>query len=175
MHEIFHIRHTCSSVCPSVTTFVLTGWFPQKAIVLVFETDISSLYVLQNWCKSLSDLWSSSSIVGFEVLTAVVTKCSIFWEATTCSPLKVNWQQSVSTCYLLHAGFLLDLFSDPEDEGDMILRNVGRLSTDYTALHPRRQSCSSLVCIITWSSENSVVLIFYFNLCRSCLLNSSIK
>jgi hypothetical protein len=35
------------------------------------------------------------------------------------------------------AGFLLDLFFGPED-GDMFLRNVGSLSTDYTALYPIR-------------------------------------
>jgi hypothetical protein len=28
-------------------------------------------------------------------------------------------------CYLLHADFLLGLFLDPEDGGDMFLRNVG--------------------------------------------------
>jgi hypothetical protein len=33
---------------------------------------------------------------------------------------------------------LLGLFFDPEDGGEMFLRNVGRLSTDYTALYPRR-------------------------------------
>jgi hypothetical protein len=36
------------------------------------------------------------------------------------------------------AGFLLGLFFDPEDGGDMFLRNVDSFSTDYTALHPRR-------------------------------------
>jgi hypothetical protein len=30
-----------------------------------------------------------------------------------------------SACYLLHAGFLLDLLFDPEDGGDMFLQNVG--------------------------------------------------
>jgi hypothetical protein len=29
-------------------------------------------------------------------------------------------------------------FFDPEDGGDMFLRNVGCISTDYTASHPRR-------------------------------------
>jgi hypothetical protein len=52
--------------------------------------------------------------VGFEVLTPVVMKSSIFWDITPCS----------SACYLLHAGILIDLFN-PEDEGDMFLRNVG--------------------------------------------------
>jgi hypothetical protein len=32
---------------------------------------------------------------------------------------------SVCACYLLHASFLLDLFSGPDDGGDMFLRNVG--------------------------------------------------
>jgi hypothetical protein len=30
-----------------------------------------------------------------------------------------------SAYYLLHAGFFLGLFFDPEDGGDMFLRNVG--------------------------------------------------
>jgi hypothetical protein len=40
----------------------------------------------------------------------------------------------VKLCYVLHAGFLLGLFFDPEDRGDMLLRNIGRLSTDYTKI-----------------------------------------
>jgi hypothetical protein len=30
------------------------------------------------------------NLVGFEVLTAVVMKSTIFWDVTPCSPLKVN-------------------------------------------------------------------------------------
>jgi hypothetical protein len=37
------------------------------------------------------------------------------------------------TCF--HAGFLFGLFFDPEDRGDIFLRNV---SSDYTTLYPRR-------------------------------------
>jgi hypothetical protein len=37
---------------------------------------------------------------------------------------------------MLHPGFLLGLFFDPEEGSDIFLRNVGRLSTDYTALYP---------------------------------------
>jgi hypothetical protein len=40
----------------------------------------------------------------------------------------------------VHVGFLLSLFFDPENGGDIFLRNVGWLSTDFTALYPRRQS-----------------------------------
>jgi hypothetical protein len=42
----------------------------------------------------------------------------------------------VSTpAYLL---VLAEIFFDPEDKGDMFLRNVGCIPTDYTASHPRR-------------------------------------
>jgi hypothetical protein len=40
------------------------------------------------------------------------------------------------------ADLLLVLFFDPDDGGDMFLRNVGRLLTYYTALYPRREYCS---------------------------------
>jgi hypothetical protein len=36
-----------------------------------------------------------------------------------------------------HAGIFLGLV-DPEEIGDIFLRNVGLLSTEYTTLHPRR-------------------------------------
>jgi hypothetical protein len=39
---------------------------------------------------------------------------------------------------LFHAGFSLGLFFDSEDGSDMFLRNVSWISTDYTALYPRR-------------------------------------
>jgi hypothetical protein len=39
-------------------------------------------------------------LVGFEVLTAVVMKSSIFWDITPCSPLKVN--QRFGGTYRLH-------------------------------------------------------------------------
>jgi hypothetical protein len=94
--------------------------------------------------------------VGFEVLTAVVMKSTIFWDITPCSPLSIHrrfggtyrfhlqgrknkfsnkpaWKQVASS---FHAGLLLNLFFDPEDGGNMFLRNVGWPSTDYTALRP---------------------------------------
>jgi hypothetical protein len=41
-------------------------------------------------------------------------------------------------CYPLHAGFFLGSFFYPEDGGDMFIRNVGGLLTDYTELYSRR-------------------------------------
>jgi hypothetical protein len=82
--------------------------------------------------------------LGFEVLAAVVIKSSILWDITPCSPLKVNRRfgetyrlhllgrrisqtrkKQKSACFLLPAGILFALFLDPEDGGDMFLRNVG--------------------------------------------------
>jgi hypothetical protein len=57
-----------------------------------------------------------TDFVGFEVFTAVIMKSIIFWDTTPCSPLSF----------------------DPEDGGDIFLRNVCLNSTDYTALYPRR-------------------------------------
>jgi hypothetical protein len=80
---------------------------------------------------------------GFEVLKAVIVKCSVFWDVTPCSPFKVNRRfggkycillhgrrisharNQSEACYLLHAGFLLGLFFDPNDGGDIFLRKIG--------------------------------------------------
>jgi hypothetical protein len=41
----------------------------------------------------------------------------------------------LATCF--NVGVLLGLVLEPEDGGDMFLPNVGRLTTDYTALYLR--------------------------------------
>jgi hypothetical protein len=38
---------------------------------------------------------------------------------------------------LLHVSLLLGLLFDPEAGADMLLRNVGKLSTGYTVIYPR--------------------------------------
>jgi hypothetical protein len=50
---------------------------------------------------------------------------------------KLAWRQVAlfTTCF--HAGFLLGLFFDPVDGGDMFLQNVGRFPTDNIALYTR--------------------------------------
>jgi hypothetical protein len=58
--------------------------------------------------------------IGFEALTVVAT---------------------VPECYLIYACLLPGLLFNPEDGGDMFLRNVGWLSPEYMAVHHRR--CNS--------------------------------
>jgi hypothetical protein len=89
-------------------------------------------------------------------LTAVVIKSSIFLDITPCNQLKINRhfggtcrtdeeaskKQACSGLCLLFAlrCFLLGLLLRPKDGGDIFLRNVGLLSRNYMALHPRIQS-----------------------------------
>jgi hypothetical protein len=70
--------------------------------------------------------------LGFEVLTAMVMKSSIFWD------LMIRMNSSLHRALLatyFHAGFLHGIFFYPEDGGDMFFRNVDSLLADYTALH----------------------------------------
>jgi hypothetical protein len=65
------------------------------------------------------------------------------WNITVCMPwrLEFKWVSAhvtlsrIVSCF--HAGSLLGLFFDPEEGGDMFLRNVVWLLTDYTALYHR--------------------------------------
>jgi hypothetical protein len=59
-------------------------------------------------------------------------------------PRSVLWglrfSQSPSACYLSNTGFFSGLFFDPEDGGEIFLRNVSWISTDYTTLYPGRKN-----------------------------------
>jgi hypothetical protein len=53
-----------------------------------------------------------NNYTALKVLTTVVMKRSVFWDITLCGLLPATY---------FHAGFLLGLFFDPEDGGDMTL------------------------------------------------------
>jgi hypothetical protein len=57
-------------------------------------------------------------------------KSTIFWYMKQCTPLKVNRRfggkcRKLATCF--HSDFLLGLFFNPEDGGDIFFSNVGDL------------------------------------------------
>jgi hypothetical protein len=73
------------------------------------------------------------------------------------------YDRHTKLCLLLfYASFLLPILFDPEEGGDMFLRNVGWLATDYLALYPRRHNslCSSLICSYSYASDNFIKLHF---------------
>jgi hypothetical protein len=73
----------------------------------------------------------------FQVLTAVVMKGS------TSTDVSEEHVAVLATCFTRR--FLAQLIFDPEDGGDMFLRNVAGILTDYTPLHPRRQNSPNFV------------------------------
>jgi hypothetical protein len=61
-------------------------------------------------------------------ITPSVQSQPTFWENMSPSSSGSKNKPTKKACYMLHAGFLLGLFFDLEDRGDMFLRNVGCLS-----------------------------------------------
>jgi hypothetical protein len=51
---------------------------------------------------------------------------------------KVSMKQVAKLANLLHAGILLGLSFEPEDGGEIFLRNIRSFSTHYTTLYPGR-------------------------------------
>jgi hypothetical protein len=60
-------------------------------------------------------------------------------------------EYNYSALYLSHTSSFLGLISNSEDEGNMFLRNVGWLSTDYTAFHSSRH----LGFVLLWEIQHS--------------------
>jgi hypothetical protein len=90
------------------------------------------------WVKSRGKP-NQDFVVGFEVLTAVVMKSSIFWNIRPCSPSKVN-RCFDGTCRLhLQTQRISRARNQCKSRWQA---EPFRLSTDYTVLYPRRQNSS---------------------------------
>jgi hypothetical protein len=121
-------------------------------------------------------------------------KGSVFWVITSCSPLKANRRfggkcnlhfqgrricQACSTCHMLSSWFLSGLFFNPED-GNMFLRNVGWLSTDYRRYIPEDRTlhnhgCENLKSCKCTDNFTRTLLLLTSNLYGSYANGSSLK
>jgi hypothetical protein len=99
---------------------------------------------------------------GSEVLLLVTVKSSILWYTTPYCPVKFYrhfkglCRKQIAAYCMLHAGLLLGLLFDPEDGGDMFLRNVSWLSPGYKTFYPRKQNSLNLLFLFRdhWVQEN---------------------
>jgi hypothetical protein len=66
---------------------IQSSMYPHRILV---ESSLSTYFHLNSRHVSVTKGHRQVCIIGFEVLTAVVMKSSIFWVITPCSPLKVN-------------------------------------------------------------------------------------
>jgi hypothetical protein len=120
-----------------------------KWIMSTFYEDIITIQNIQlfNYFHEASSSWETDS-------HSAIQENSILRNATVYYPVHKSWVPVASTCF--HAGISLGLFI-PGDGGDMFLRNVSWLSTDYTALYPRWWYLQSTMhfkiwCMLFWSS-----------------------
>jgi hypothetical protein len=138
----------------------IEGKWSAKASVILWGC-IIKLSPILSWVKTffltLKVYFQNSLVyVGFEVLTAVVMKSTIFCHLVRCKSTDVSeehisfihelskkpaWKQlwsSVLVATFFHTGFLFGLFFEYEDGSDIFLRNVGWLPTYSAALYPVR-------------------------------------
>jgi hypothetical protein len=88
-----------------------------------------------------SSAWST-----LKTHTHFTVLCQMYMQAmrTNIFPCRVQLSGipiCASSC-LLQAGFLLVLFYNPEDDGNMFLQNISWHSLNYAALYPRIQNSS---------------------------------
>jgi hypothetical protein len=134
-----------TSILKLQTEFVgrlLKHWWEKWQAMHSKEWIFIGFFLLLNWGVFLQSFPFFSKGFGmwnYAFATSVSSTQMSEWR----DKYDTNWLQSDNSS---HAGFLLSLFFHPEDGGDIVLRRVGSLSTDYTALHPRRQnsSCENL-------------------------------
>jgi hypothetical protein len=115
--------------CAVLSCSLYTAIFPDNFISIL----PSHFNVTQ--CDISSKIFSFKSFfLGYNAMQSVESD-SYLWARRRSQARHQHW-------YLFRAGILLVLFFNPEVGGDMFLRNVGWLSTDYTALYPKRYNSS---------------------------------
>jgi hypothetical protein len=79
-------------------------------------------------------------LVGFQVLSAVVVKSPVFWDIMTRDPLKANELFGGTYCFHLQGRRINERRNQHEagNKQDFLPALCWFLSTDYTALYPRR-------------------------------------
>jgi hypothetical protein len=88
----------------------------RAALVILFLSPVGSLGCLGEPMGTGSSFCPASKLMETDLLSCIAL---LFL-------YKLKFQQAdCSAYYLLHTGFLLFLFFDPEDGGDMFLQNVG--------------------------------------------------
>jgi hypothetical protein len=143
-------------------------WTNKAIILLMVLYGCETLTIIFFENKCPEDIWTREDAVGkqfkiihnegFKVLTAVVMKTTNFWDITPCSPLKVNrrfgrtyslhlqcrrisqaryQRESSSDCHLISSWYLARLIRLWRWRR-YVPRNIGWLSTDYTAWYTRR-------------------------------------
>jgi hypothetical protein len=124
-------RHFCSC------SYIYIPWLisiPNESRSIVQTHFYHSVGEGKSWRGKVRSFEVSKSPISGTVVTYAAAK-------------KTKRKQKKKTTHIslcLHAGFLICLFFEPEDEGDMFLRKVGWLATGSTALYPRRQNSSIL-------------------------------
>jgi hypothetical protein len=142
-----------------------------------------------NFNDNLSFTDYCNIFVGFEVLTAVIMKASIFWDTAPFSKFKVNWlfggisrlclqdwkvikarnQQAVCIIWFL-AGFILQFWIWRW----LFVWKVCRLSMYYTESYPRRDNYLLYILLHSFRFNTNIILLIYCIVSNCTISDSSI-
>jgi hypothetical protein len=108
----------------------------------------------QRWLRLLLPFRIQRHVVRGKSIDVSVENVASIFKVESRNQSERTWQAEqannaegeglLATCF--QAGILLGLFFDSDDVGEMFLRNVGRLSTDYTVISPKKHKSSETGC-----------------------------
>jgi hypothetical protein len=149
-----HSIEVGSSILPQLSTYKMSQFGSLQLVSILLQFFLQGLpnmsLLLQNCTKCLcSQTWHFSKWMIWKCnQTEPLDKWALIWEfhllGKNISPpssgskskpsKKPTWSMRKQS--LLHTGFLFRIFFGPEDGGDMFLRKVNWLSTDYQEIEP---------------------------------------